>query len=742
MGEGAGSPFESLRVEMYLDSEKVEKELKRIDGKVAKFDQRMKKFGDTFVKFGVVAGAAIGALGTKFIAAARGAEDAQRKFDAVFRSEAEGVRKWLGQLSKDFALNRTEVEGWLARAQDLFVPMGLARDEASKLSKKVVELSTKVAVFNGMSTDQVLNAMMQGMIGVTRSVRRYGIMITEARTQQKGFEMGLVDAKGEMSEQAKVLARLELMLDDSGDAMARAQSLMNGMRGNTQRLSTAVTEASEEIGKALAPALQDFVGMVVPAIRGIQQWVKENGSLVSAAATTIGRLAVYSTAIGGAARVIGKMTVAVKALAAAKMGMAAGLGGVAGVGLMAYAFIEQQRIAEMQAQATETIEATGKQLGKLFAKQLKDWQKQARKMRGITTKELLASIEDVILGAGPKAQVFAEEFAKAIKMTFEGSDALRRTMNEFQMRFSNALRPADEGGAADDAPIREVVATMKARYSELLEWEEERRTETEQRKGSLRVLRLEEALDRIHDSVQNGLNKEVSMVQNAMTKISQIRSNAMIKLLQTREGMLRKAASTEQAIWELERGDPALSEQERWDKTYDRVKDIIKDARDLASTGHEDLAKERLDQAASLATQLATGDEKSYGVRAQLAKDFLQDIQNEFDNLADIEIEKQEEIIDAADETLSKLGETQQEIKKMFDELNTELGELATEASDIKVEFDASQAFETIRGLKLAIQDLKTEMTGVGITGSGAADEDGVPTIEEMFEAVESGRLG
>jgi hypothetical protein len=395
----------------------------------------------------------------------------------------------------------------------------------------------------------------------------------------------------------------------------------------------------------------------------------------------------------------------------------------------------------MEEQARASLDAVNKEWEKFSAKQLKDWQKQAKKMRGITTKELLASIEDIITGTGPKAEVFAEEFANAIRASFESSDALRSTIASFQQRFQQMLRPEERGGAPEGAPIREVLATMKARLAQLMEWEEEQRASVEQRKGELRVERLEEALDTIHERVMQGLNKEVALVRSTMEKLTQIRETAFSKILQTRESMLRKAASTEQAIWEIERGDPSLSEQERWDKTYDRVKEIIEEAKELASSGHEELAKERLDQAAGLATQLASGDERSYGIRAQLAKDFLEDIQKEFDALAEAEIEKQEEVIEAADNALSKLQETQETLKETFEKLNTELGELAKEAGDIEIKFDAEGAFGTIRGLRLELQGLKSEMSALGINpATGDAGE--IPTIEEMVEVVESGQMG
>jgi hypothetical protein len=746
MGEFAGSPVAPLKVEMFLDHESVRRGLKQVEKEVEQFDKQIAKAGKNMVKFGAIASAAIGALGTKFIFGARSAEDAQRKFNAVFRDEAANTRRWLQQLANDFALNRTQVESWLSRAQDLFVPMGLARDAAAELSQKVVELSTKVAVFNGMPTEHVLDGMIQGLIGVTRSVRRYGILINEARVNQKGLELGLVGANGKMSEQAKVLARLELMLDDSADAMGRAKSLMGGIRGDTTKVTTAMTELSEEIGMALAPALKDFTEVLVPAIQELREWVKIHGPLIASVTATLGKLALYSVGIGSVSLAVGKLTAAIRVLSTMKLASLGGIGAALGVGLGAFELgqsFQKADITEMEERAKRDIERTQQQLDQFFKWRRERWKREGAKLAQIDIKtygrdRLKKILSDVMKEIGAftneKAQIFGEQFGATVATASRFQlEELRGLLDEMLATF----------GRSSDRPefATAIIESIRQRIKEIRQMEITEQEETERAKAELRVTRFEEAIDTINDKVRDGLNKEVELVRNAIERISDIRLKAMEKVVQLQQNMLRRAISTEQAIWEIDRGDPSLSEKERWEKTHDRVKELIEDSKELALDGQDEVAKEQLANAASLARSLATGDEKNYAIRASLAKAFLEEIKKEQDALAEAEIAKQQEIIDEADKGLEKLGERQKELLELFSELGDELRELATEATNIKIDFNATGAFATIAELQKAISNLKGDLSGLDVT-SGLAEEGVQPSIEEMQAIIESGQAG
>ena len=69
--------------------------------------------------------------------------------------------------------------------QDTFVPLGFARNEASDLSVQLTKLAVDVASFNNASDTETMRAFQSAIVGNHETVRRFGIVITEATLQQE-----------------------------------------------------------------------------------------------------------------------------------------------------------------------------------------------------------------------------------------------------------------------------------------------------------------------------------------------------------------------------------------------------------------------------------------------------------------------------------------------------------------------------------------------------------------------------
>ena len=70
------------------------------------------------------------------------------KFNVVFGNNSEVMKKWGIAFSDSVGRARKDVLSWMARIQDIFVPMGFAREEAALFSKSLVQLGVDSASFN------------------------------------------------------------------------------------------------------------------------------------------------------------------------------------------------------------------------------------------------------------------------------------------------------------------------------------------------------------------------------------------------------------------------------------------------------------------------------------------------------------------------------------------------------------------------------------------------------------------
>lgn len=209
-----------------------------------------------------LAGKQILEFGKASLMAASDVEEMQSKFNTVFKSLSSDVTAELQEFAD--AANRSiyDLQGFAATLQDTFVPLGFARDSAADMSIQLVKLAEDLGSFNNLPTQQVVEDLQSALVGNTETLRKYGVVATQAAIDEKALAMGLEFTKGKMDAQTKAAAILAITMDSTtdaqGDAIKTADSLANQFKG----LEAATSRLSVAIGQGLVPSAQEGVGVV------------------------------------------------------------------------------------------------------------------------------------------------------------------------------------------------------------------------------------------------------------------------------------------------------------------------------------------------------------------------------------------------------------------------------------------------------------------------------------------------
>jgi len=192
------------------------------------------------------------ALGVSSVKAAAQAEQTRSKFRAVFKETADDARKWAVSFGKSVNRATIDIQFMLSKVQDLFVPLGFSRKEAAAFSKTVATLAVDIASFNeNVGDDEALNAIQSALVGNSETVRRFGVILTEANIAQEAVALGMAKTTKEVSNQAKVMARLSLIqkgtTDAQGDAARTADQLTNVFKGLSAAFKTFKIEVGEQL---------------------------------------------------------------------------------------------------------------------------------------------------------------------------------------------------------------------------------------------------------------------------------------------------------------------------------------------------------------------------------------------------------------------------------------------------------------------------------------------------------------
>lgn len=283
----------------------------RIHGETAGFENSIRKAEKSLVTFGKSA-SRIGrslttfvtlpilGIGAAFVKTAADAEEVNSKFNTVFKSQAESVRKWAEEYSAGTGRSTIENIKFLASVQDLFVPLGVARDEAAELSKSVVTLATDMSSFNNLPTADVVRDIQSALVGNHETVRKYGVVLDEATVSQELLNMGIEGGSKAATAGEKALARFNLILagttDAQGDAIRTADSFTNRFIA----LKSNMKDLSESFGTIMLPALQKIVSSLIKVVKFVDGLSDSQKKLII-------RVAGLVAAIGPLLFVMGKL---------------------------------------------------------------------------------------------------------------------------------------------------------------------------------------------------------------------------------------------------------------------------------------------------------------------------------------------------------------------------------------------------------------------------------------------------
>ena len=285
---------DELVVRIEADMSDLKRKLKQstdaVDKSVGKQKKSFLTLGRTIK--GVVAGVVaiqVARFGQHMVKMASAVEEMQAKSSVVFGEFTGTVRAELEQFGDAVGRSTFELEGMASQVQDTFVPLGFARGDAAKLSVQLTKLAVDVASFNNATDVDTMRAFQSALVGNHETVRRFGIVITEAELQQELFRMGINKSKDEVTAQEKVQARLNLILAGTTDAHNDAARTADSFANRSKALGGALEELGVGVITPLLDDLAVLVGGLVDATNAVKEFLLNAGLIQRDISTQIAR---------------------------------------------------------------------------------------------------------------------------------------------------------------------------------------------------------------------------------------------------------------------------------------------------------------------------------------------------------------------------------------------------------------------------------------------------------------------
>ena len=227
------------------------------------------------LKTGIVA-LGIGKVIKDSIQSGMDAIESDSLFETSLGENADAVRSWSDEVSNTLGLSAVAMRKNTGVIYNMTSSMGVAEENALKMSKGISLLSEDMASFYNLDSAEAFNKLRAGLTGETEPLKALGILVDENTVKQVAYSEGIAQNGAELTQQQKVLARYVAILRQTGNAQGDLARTINSpsnqlriLKQQVQNLGIAFSNFLMPIISAVLPYITAFAKVVTQALNGL-----------------------------------------------------------------------------------------------------------------------------------------------------------------------------------------------------------------------------------------------------------------------------------------------------------------------------------------------------------------------------------------------------------------------------------------------------------------------------------------
>jgi len=200
--------------------------------------------------------------GVGMVKLASDAEETQAKFEQVFGDMTDDMSAWVDEYGTSIGRARTDLQEMTATMMSIVKAMKFSGEEGMELSKTITQLSVDMGAFHNVADVEAFNALRSAITGEYEPMKRFGVVINEAKVEQELLNMGIEGGTEAATDAEKAQARLNLVMQATTDVQGAAAREADGLANQTKALTADLKELGEEFGQILMPMARDLISVV------------------------------------------------------------------------------------------------------------------------------------------------------------------------------------------------------------------------------------------------------------------------------------------------------------------------------------------------------------------------------------------------------------------------------------------------------------------------------------------------
>ncbi len=261
--------IEELRVLITAETQGLDRQIRNVQGQLgrlsnsvertnSKISQSFKSLFKGFTVAAIIAG--VVKLGKEAINLASQLEEVQNVVDVSFGSMSAEVDKFAKQALKSFGMSELSAKRMSSTFMAMSNGMGIFATDGKNMSLQLTKLAGDMASFYNVSHDVAETALKSVFTGETESLKKFGVVMTQANLQAYALSQGITKSYSAMSQAEQVMLRYNFVMNATSKAQGDFARTSGGWANQVRILKEQFSQLLGILGKgliaALTPALQ------------------------------------------------------------------------------------------------------------------------------------------------------------------------------------------------------------------------------------------------------------------------------------------------------------------------------------------------------------------------------------------------------------------------------------------------------------------------------------------------------
>lgn len=280
----------TLSIKLSLNDKQFQSSLKKSLRSLKRFGNQMKQTGrslSTNITLPVLGlGVASAKLASDF-------EESLNKVNVAFGHSSIVIQDFAKTTLKSFGIAEGSALEMASLFGDMATSMGLSQEEAANMSKTLVGLAGDLASFKNIGIDQAQTALAGIFTGETETLKRLGIVMTEANLKSFALSQGIDANVKSMTQAQKVALRYSFILNSTGNAQGDFARTSDGVANTTRSVTESLKELGTQMGQILLPVTErilELLKSVISRFNNFSDETKETIIQIGLIAAAVGPL--------------------------------------------------------------------------------------------------------------------------------------------------------------------------------------------------------------------------------------------------------------------------------------------------------------------------------------------------------------------------------------------------------------------------------------------------------------------